>query len=185
MPLHLLSSLLFGVSASADSLVMGLSYGIRKTPIGWKANLLAGLICLAGTVLSMALGQGALAFLSPHFAGLAGGALILSIGAAGLACFWRSRKKGREADAVHPITLRQTVALGLALAVNNMALGVGAGITGLALAPTALSTLACSLMFLYGGNRLGQTRLSEPVGKFAEPLAGLLMIGLGLYEIFV
>ena len=68
---------------------------------------------------------------------------------------------------------------------NNIGLGIGASITGLPVLSTALGSFLFSLVFLYIGNLVGRSKLSEVVGAFAEPLAALLMIGLGVYEIFI
>jgi putative Mn2+ efflux pump MntP len=66
--MHFLSAVLFAVSSNMDNLVLGLSYGIQKKRIGWRANLLVALISLAGTALSMLLGGGLLLFLPPRWA---------------------------------------------------------------------------------------------------------------------
>jgi putative Mn2+ efflux pump MntP len=72
---------------------------------------------------------------------------------------------------------------GVSLSVNNMGLGIGAGIAGLKLVPAAVSTFLFSVFFLYAGNNIGRSRLSYFLGKAAEPFSGLLLLGLGVWEI--
>lgn len=55
--MQIVSSLLFGVSASLDALIMGITYGIRKIHIKLWQNLLIGLITLLGTCLSICFGR--------------------------------------------------------------------------------------------------------------------------------
>lgn len=180
-----LSSLLFAASASADSLAAGLSYGIRKSRIPWRANLTIAWISAAGTALSMGFGRTACFFLPQGLTGMLGGLLIALMGAFSLLRSFIGRKKVAEPcpqDALPQLSPGSTLLLGLALTLNNAGLGIGASITGLPVFLTSLCTFFASLLFLPLGNRLGCSRLSGLVGRSAEPLADLLMIALGIGE---
>lgn len=181
--MHLLSMLLFSVSSNLDSLVVGLSYGIKKIPIYWHTNVLVGCISFTGTVLSMLFGKSLLLILPEGLANMAGGIIILLIGAVGLARMLSDKTSGPAA--VNGLTIREGVLLGAALTVNNVGLGVGVSITGLPLLPTSLCSFFFSLAFLYAGNRIGRIQLPVYVDILVQPLAHLLMIALGLYEIIV
>lgn len=191
MQIHLLSALLFGVSSNTDNLVVGMSYGIKKMPIRWSENLIVALITFMGTVLSMILGKSVLLFLPQKLAGILGSVIIILIGAVGLVKFFMKTKKpeeesGEETElALQTLTRTEALILGLALTLNNIGLGIGASITGLPVLSTALCSFLFSLLFLYIGNLIGRSKIAELVGEFAEPLASLLMIGLGVYEIFI
>lgn len=201
MQIHLLSALLFGVSSNTDNLVVGLSYGMKKMPIGRTENLIVALITFTGTILSMVLGKSVLLFLPPKAAGFLGSGMIILIGIAGMAKFllrWKkTRKEGEEEHkgaediggdketVLQSLTIREALFLGLALTLNNVGLGIGASITGLPVASTALGSFFFSLVFLDLGNRIGRAKLSEVIGEFAEPLAAFLMISLGVYEVFI
>lgn len=191
MQIHFLSTLLFGLSSNADNLVVGMSYGIKKMPIKWKENLIVALITFTGTILSMILGKSLLLFLPQKLAGILGSIIIMSIGVIGLLQFLiKIRKSGEESEeeeelAMQTLTRTEALILGLALTLNNIGLGIGASITGLPVISTALCSFLFSLFFLYIGNLIGRSKLAELVGEFAEPLACLLMIGLGVYELFI
>ena len=191
MQIHLLSALLFGVSSNTDNLVVGMSYGIKKMPIRWSENLIVALITFMGTVLSMILGKSVLLFLPQKLAGILGSVIISLIGAVGLVKFFMKMKKPEEESeeetelTLQTLTRTEALILGLALTLNNIGLGIGASITGLPVLSTALCSFLFSLLFLYIGNLIGRSKIAELVGEFAEPLAGLLMIGLGVYEIFI
>lgn len=191
MQIHFLSTLLFGVSSNADNLVVGMSYGIKKMPIRWKENLIVALITFTGTVLSMIMGKSVLLFLPQKLAGILGSVIIILIGVIGLVQFFIKIRKVKEESeeetelALQTLTRTEALILGLALTLNNIGLGIGASITGLPVLSTALCSFLFSLVFLYIGNLVGRSKLADLVGAFAEPLAALLMIGLGIYEIFI
>lgn len=192
--MHFISIILFAISSNMDNMVVGLSYGIRRIHITWSANLVIGLITLTGTVAAMGAGKSIEAFLPQKAACLAGSLIILFMGAAGLAriCFHRlknrndSRKDEKaEPEELLPLELKQAFLLGSALTLNNIGLGVGASITGLPVLLTASSSFFFSMILLFWGNQVGKSRLSKLVGGHAEVIANVIMIMLGLYEIFV
>lgn len=183
---HVLSTLVFAACSNMDSFVVGLSCGLRRVRVGWAANLLVGAITFFGTALAMLLGGRLLAFLPAFVSGMLGGCIILGIGLWGLAGQCGPRPGGRAVPQVGsaiPMAPRQAAALGFALTLNNVGLGVGASITGLQWVPVSLLSLVCSVVFLYAGNRLGRSRLAGAAGPAAELAASLLMVGLGLYEL--
>ena len=52
-----IASLLFGISASLDALLVGISYGLRNVRIRLWQNLSISLVTLLGTCLSVGLGR--------------------------------------------------------------------------------------------------------------------------------
>ena len=58
-----LSLILFALSGNLDNLVIGLAYGMRGIRIRLEAGVLISGLVLAGTAVSMALGQSLLCFL--------------------------------------------------------------------------------------------------------------------------
>ena len=69
--------------------------------------------------------------------------------------------------------------MSLTRAVNNIGIGLSASMAGLHLIPAAVSTLGCSILFLLIGNRMGRSRILRFIGDAADPISGLLLIGLG------
>lgn len=181
-----MSALLFAISSNADSLVVGLSYGMKKTPIRWYSNLIVGTISLTGTVLSMIFGKGILQFLPESLSSILGCIIIIWIGTFGFVHFMIDKlfRKRTEDPSLKELSLRKTIFLGFTLTLNNAGLGIGASITGLPVFSTVLCSSLVCMLFLYLGNWIGRSRLSDFIGHFAEPLADLLMICLGIYEIF-
>ncbi|MCM1186987.1 MAG: manganese efflux pump [Lachnoclostridium sp.] len=209
--MQIFSSLLFGVSASLDALILGISYGIRKVHIKLWQNLFISLITLSGTCLAIGFGRWQGVLLQNLLPGLSGGIplercigsmVLMLFGLYYLFKFMLSLQKkypkistskesavdagsdSQEGVYPHYLSLKASLLMGLALSVNNMGIGLGASIAGLSLLPAAVSTFLFSAVFLGLGNCLGKSRLSDFLGQAATPISGLLLLGLGLFEWF-
>lgn len=204
--MFLISSLLFGFSASIDSFIVGMTYGVKKMHISSCKNLIISTITLVGTVLSILAGSRIAPFLPERAAKAAGSMILILLGIYYIVKFILIYfKKRRTANALSAnalsanalsysaasgrpdtglLTGREAAALGLALSVNNIGIGLGASISGIRLASTAAVTFFLSILLLALGNRLGKLHFLQFAGRFADPLAGLILIVLGLYEWF-
>lgn len=195
--MQLFSCFLFAFSASLDALIVGITYGIRKVQIILWQNLLVSLITLTGTVMSLALGHTILPLLPVKAASLAGSVILILLGSYYLLKYSFSvlrevfaaaeeipneiQKASSEAPPV--LSFRELFLMGAALSLNNVGIGIGASIAGLESVPTALFTLLFSVLFLSLGNRLGKLRILGVAERFADPLSGILLIGLGICEL--
>lgn len=217
--MQLFSSLLFGVSASLDALLLGITYGIRQIRIRLWQNLLISFITLLGTCLSVGFGSWLSSRASLSKGGIFPGAFPLGkqIGSATLMLLGiylllkfmiplckrylhNLRLKGKTGEVDLSASSRDTgndlvptpesaspgsvLFLGAALSANNIGIGLGASMAGLSLIPAAVTTFLFSAVFLALGNRLGRGSLSELLGKAADPISGLLLLGLGVCELF-
>lgn len=196
------ASLLFGISASLDALLVGIGYGIRGTRIKLWQNLVISLITLLGTCLSVGLGH-RLVRLLPGVIGDYAGSLILILLGLYYIVKWTisflrcssgetaSENPGHEmvsasvSIAFPCLKLTEVLVLSLTLSLNNLSAGLSASLAGLTLLPAAVSTLACSVLFLFAGNRLGRNPVLQLAGKGAEPISGGLLIGLGVMQFFL
>ena len=196
------ASLLFGISASLDALLVGIGYGIRGTRIKLWQNLVISLIPLLGPCLSVGLGH-RLVRLLPGVIGDYAGSLILILLGLYYIVKWTisflrcdsgetaSENPGHEmvsasvSIAFPCLKLTEVLILSLTLSLNNLSAGLSASLAGLTLLPAAVSTLACSVLFLFAGNRLGRNPVLQLAGKGAEPISGGLLIGLGVMQFFL
>lgn len=80
--------------------------------------------------------------------------------------------------------LKEILLMGAALSLNNIGIGFGASIAGLSFLSTSIATLFFSILFLFLGNRLGQSRFLSFADRFSEPLSGALLIILGICQMF-
>lgn len=192
--MHILSSFLFGISANTDNFVVGVSYGMKKIKIDLASNLLIALINLAGTVLSMSAGKAVFHFIPVNLSNMIGSIILILIG-----CFTilKPLLARNDSDGIleHPekadmdnsksIEIKESVVLALALTINNIGLGIGASITGLNIAITAIFTVIIGLATIMLGYSLGSRFLSKAFGRSTAILSGLLIIGLGIYELLI
>lgn len=198
----LIASLLFGISASLDALLVGVCYGIKGIRIRLWQNLAISLVTLLGTCLSVGLGA-RLAVLLPGVIGDYIGSIILILLGLYYIAKWgfiylQSRKEkappcslgeqeepetfaGKESSRLKPA---EVFTLSLTLSLNNLSAGLSASLAGLTLLSAAAGTLACSVLFLFAGNRLGSRPLLQMAGRAADPLSGLLLMGLGIVQLF-
>lgn len=192
-------SFLFGVSASLDALLVGISYGIRQVHVRLWQNLFISLITLLGTCLSIGAGHLLIPLLPRFISSYAGSVILMLLGiyyiTKHLISLLRSRRGSilPEAAAMNAVSQQkepqvlspaEVFTLSLTLSLNNLGIGLSASLAGLTLLPTAVATLVCSVLFLFWGNRLGRCRLLQLAGCAAEPLSGVLLIGLGITQLF-
>lgn len=190
--MQIIPSLLFGISASLDALLIGISYGIRGIRVRLWQNLLVSGITLAGTCLSVGFG-GWLAPRLPHMASRYAGSMVLMLLGIWYVVKWtvkmlahtREMTQAAAAGLVLHLSFPEVLGLGVSLSLNNIGIGLSASIAGLALIPAAIATLACSLLFLFAGNRLGRSRLLQFLGAAADPVSGILLILLALLQAFI
>ena len=198
--MQLVPSLLFGVSASLDALLVGVSYGVRGVRIRLWQNLFISLVTLLGTCLSISFGSILVPLVPPLISSCAG-SLILSILGIYYIIKWLFTFTGKQ-ELDHLLDQKQSALktaeqprdglsavevffLSLSLSVNNLGIGLSASLTGLTLVPAAIATCLCSVLFLMAGNLLGQSRLLRLIGDLADPISGLLLIGLSLIQLFL
>lgn len=198
--MQLVPSLLFGVSASLDALLVGVSFGLRGVHIRLSQNLFISLITLLGTCLSVSVG-GVLSPLLPPAAGTCVGSLVLALlGVYYIAKWMMAARRHKTPD--HCLTLKnpdltlaehfppglslpELFALSLTLSANNLGIGLSASMAGLSLLSAAAATFVCSVLFLYLGNGLGRCRILRLIGGLADPISGILLINLALIQLFL
>jgi len=186
--MQLIPSLLFGISVSLDALVVGIGYGIRRVKIRPWQNLLISLISLIGTCLSVGIGR-VLFHHSSSFPGVVLGSGILIL----YGIYYISKylfyphaspsEDSHKVTAANYLSNAEVFSLSVALAANNIGIGLSASIAGLPFCLAAFMTFLFSVLFLFLGNRLGSCRLFYLAAKRADLIAGCLLIGLGLWEV--
>ncbi len=90
-----------------------------------------------------------------------------------------------DRDSSGHIDLRESVLLSLALMLNNVPNGVGAGLLGLSTLLTTLMVGVLSILTFWLGIGLGRSLGVRWLGRHAGTLSGVLLIVLGLVEIIL
>ncbi|WP_200759731.1 manganese efflux pump [Effusibacillus dendaii] len=201
--MHWLSIVLIGLASNLDNLGIGVSFGMRTTKIPFISNLIIAIISMIATSLSLLLGEYFSGFVSSMVANFVGGILIVMVGVWSI---WSDIHKSRAGTASpeegpiihiirkpsdadinqdHVISCKESVTLGLALGLNCMTSGFGAGISGVSPVWATISVGLFSLLTIALGVRMGDRIAHTWFGRYSNLCAGLLLIGIGFYEIAV
>jgi putative sporulation protein YtaF len=89
-----------------------------------------------------------------------------------------------DRDSSGCIEAGEAAVLGLALTLNNLANGFAAGMIGLSPALTTGAVFLFSLLTFWVGILLGRRFVSRMWGAWASPAAGVMLILIGIYEMF-
>jgi putative sporulation protein YtaF len=209
MQVHLLSSLLFGISANIDNFTVGIAYGIKKIKIGIFSNLLIAIISAVGTFLSMSTGTIIVQLISSKLANILGSVILILIGIWFVIDFFTklySKNINEQYNVENNlynykelldtpeiadinnsgnIDVKESISLALALTINNIGVGIGASITGLNILLTTGITFIFSIIAILLGCLIGRSYLSKLFGEYAPLVSGIMIIILGAYELFI
>lgn len=210
---QILSMALIAVSSNLDNLGVGLSYAFRKIRVPIASNVLIAAITASGTFISIQFGTLTHQFIGESTASLVGGGIVLLAGIWILiqdALLHRAARRHHndhvndserstygidavlgviddpaEADRDQSGTIdpKESLTLAFGLSINNIPNGVAAGMLGLDPLMMAALVFLTSIVMLWGGTNFGQIG-ARWLGKTAVPLAGLLLIFVGIWEIF-
>ena len=161
--MHLISSLLFALSANIDSFIVGMSYGIKKSDISLLKSTIISLVTLIGTIAAILMGTQISQFLPASSTLGIGCALLIGLGLyyilKALFGFIRNKIRKREVKANEQAApLKQEAE------------------------DTALLTLREGLFL---GLALGKTKMPRISDQMADVISGLILVGLGIYELLV
>ncbi|XZI55448.1 sporulation membrane protein YtaF [Clostridium perfringens] len=199
-----LSILLFVIAASLDILVVSLAYGLKDIKINFSSTLVIASISALGTFISMILGQFLVDLIPVKLGDIIGGLVLLALGFYSIYSYFKEKKiltshnsennssptfilenpEVADKDKSGNIDFKESLALSLALALNNFGLGIGASISGLNIAFTTISTFIISLIFISLGFYLSKTIKNKNISKNSNLIAGIIIIILSLFIIF-
>ncbi|WP_432643678.1 sporulation membrane protein YtaF [Clostridium perfringens] len=199
-----LSILLFVIAASLDILVVSLAYGLKDIKINFSSTLVIASISALGTFISMILGKFLVDLIPVKLGDIIGGLVLLLLGFYSIYSYFKEKKiltshnsennssptfilenpEVADKDKSGNIDFKESLALSLALALNNFGLGIGASISGLNIVFTTISTFIISLIFISLGFYLSKTIKSKNISKNSNLIAGIIIIILSLFIIF-
>ncbi|MDE4542228.1 manganese efflux pump [Thermoanaerobacterium sp. R66] len=180
---------------------VAIAYGIKKIRIGILSNLLIALVSGISTFLSMFIGFFINRFLPSNISNIAGSLILIMLGLWFILDYYKKRKtdtfdfknnyeilinsKIEGNDNLKYIDMKESIILAFGLTINNLGLGIGASITGLNIYFTTLLTIIFSLLSILLGFIIGNTYLAKAFGSYAPLVSGILIVFLGIYEIFI
>lgn len=199
-----LSIILFVVAASLDILVVSFAYGLKNIKINFSSTLVIAIISALGTLVSMILGKLFLGVIPLKLGDIIGGLVLLGIGFYSIYSYFKEKKalppnnsdsnpspifilenpEVADKDKSGNIDLKESLALAIALSINNFGLGIGASISGLNISFTTIITFFVSLIFVSFGFYLSKTIKNKKVADNSNLISGVIIIILSLFIIF-
>ncbi|MEK4404302.1 manganese efflux pump [Sporosarcina sp. FSL K6-6792] len=190
-----ISILLIGIAANIDNLAISVSYGLKLKRIPFLYNFIISLISIVFAFFSISAGSFLSNYFSQSMANFTGGFLITVLGIwfiAPLPFFIKNKSIQTEDNSPvflgleqpMKITLKESTFLGFLLSLNCLTIGFGAGITGFPPLFTSISIGLFSLISISLGIKIGNTIGNTLFGKYSSKIAGLLLIIIGIYEMF-
>jgi manganese efflux pump family protein len=176
-----LTLLLVALGLGLDNFAASVGIGLSGVSAGTRlrVGVIFGLFETGVPVLGVLLGHGLAADLG-HEARWTGAALLIATGGYALFQAARSRRgDDRPVTTRAAFTTRRLLVTGLALSIDNLAVGFALGTSQVSLALAAVVIGAVSVALSLAGLELGG-RLGPMAGKYGELASGLVLAGVGV-----
>lgn len=193
--MHFLPIILFSISSNLYNLTVSIGYGMENIKIKALSNFIISFISAFGTFISMSVGTVVLKFLNEKIANDIGSIILIFIGLCFCFQFFKNKNnksnnldtdsKHMDKDNSKAIEPKEAISLAFALTINNFGVGFGASVAGINVLFTSLTTFFISALFLQIGDKLGSGFFSKVFGKYSDFISGVLIIFIGVYEMFI
>ena len=198
-----LSTILFVFSSSFDVFVVAMAYGFKNIKIKLPINFIISLISSLGTFISMELGLALANIIPTSVVNLIGSIILLLLGIYFILDYKLLKKSNGEDKLISktkdklntssPISVlekpeiadtnksgsiefKESIILSIALALNNMGLGIAASIAGLHIFMTTFITLIFTMLIIPLGFLCSKKLLNTWIGKSGNLISGVLLI---------
>lgn len=181
-----LFSLLIALAANIDNLGVGIAYGARKINISIRANLIIAFLSFLATLFAASIGSLLNKTIQLKYAGVLGAIILIFVGLwiiLGPVELIREPEKADRDDSNH-LDDGEAVLLGMALSANAVAGGLDAGLVALPILVVSLFVGLFSFMTIASGCYVGKVYLAKRLGTAATNISGLLMLAIGLYQLW-
>lgn len=182
------------LAATADSFIIAFNYGVKKVIISNSSNFFISILCLCGTLVSMFIGKTLGSLVSIHVADIIGSAVLVILAVymlynalksdSGEDQTYTRNPSAVDKDDSKVIELRESLLIGILLSVNNMGMGIGAGIAGMPVSITPVICAAASFLFIKAGCVCGRHITSVKLSKTLEIISAVLVLLLGTLGFF-
>jgi putative Mn2+ efflux pump MntP len=176
--------------SNLDNLGVGVTLGMRGRKIGAVANLIVAGITTAATAAALTCGHLLSKLIPSAVTGWLGPLIIIAIGVATARTYgltarppdcvrapWGAWRLPPDVD--RAVSWREAIGFGVALSVNNLGTGVGAGVSGIPALATTMSAGLLSLACVGGGSHFGRALGRLVLRRYAPLIAGMLLLAVG------
>lgn len=204
--MYFLSIFLLCLAPNLDNMAIGLAYGARKIYVPFKSNFAIALFSGFATLLSSFLGNLLTNYIPNYLGNIIGGSIVSVMGIYTIGNYIHTKRKSNKVevsaylyldnlkavmnnpsiadrDYSGDISLKESILLGIALALNCLGTGFGAGMSGVNIYVLTLAVIIFSLMTISLGALVGRLYASKFLGDRATIISGLLLLAVGVYQI--
>jgi putative sporulation protein YtaF len=201
--------LTLALSSSIDNFGVGISYGIRGIRLSFLSNLIIALIAFVFSYVGIVSGQYLSHVLPGMLSNVVGALFLIVIGLRIVLLTIPKKKKNlpteeeknskykdylsepEQADLDHSgdIGFFEAIVLGIAVSINSLTNGIGAGLIGLSPLEISFASAIFSFLALWWGGLVGKQvagiRIgSWTLGQFSTVLSGVILLLVGFHAIY-
>ncbi|MEC0242964.1 sporulation membrane protein YtaF [Paenibacillus dokdonensis] len=196
-----LSSISIALASNLDNAGVGAAYGMRKIKIPFLASMVIAFMGFLLTLMGGLFGQVIALWIPSMVCNIIGMVILVVIGLWVMLQPFLSQKqmkketypglikeilKNPEAADINQsqsVDFKESIILGIALSINNLAGGFDAGITHINIWETSLFSGAFSFICIGICSLLGRKIAGDRLGRNASWIAGLILIFIGLHQV--
>ena len=176
---------LIGISTNIDNTSVGIAYGLKNFRIPIWFNMIINIIGFLSTLVGVFLGYVISQFISQKETGLASFCILFCIGLFTIYKDYSCYTGGKKNLEMKEPSIRHAVFLGFALSFTNIANGLIATVAYNSIIwSVIISVTVWGYIAIWLGNSVGNTFFSKILGKYSSLVAGLILIFIGLKQLF-
>lgn len=206
--MYFLSIFLLCLAPNLDNMAIGLAYGVRKINVPFKSNFAIALFSGFATLISSFFGNLLANYIPNYIGNVIGGSIVCIMGIYTIISYLHNKrmlKKPNEngkqyldnlkavmddpsiadRDYSGDISLKESILLGIALAVNCLGTGFGAGMTGVNVLVLTVAVIIFSLITISFGAFVGKRYAARLLGDRSTIISGILLLVVGVYQILI
>ncbi|MFE5078732.1 manganese efflux pump MntP [Streptomyces halstedii] len=176
---------LVGIGSNFDNSGVGIAYGTARIRFPHRINALVNLIGCLSSLLGAYAGETLSRIIPPPLGRWASCGLFVAMGLGYIYSVYMRPKKngGVRKPPLHRLGWQQGIVLGLGLSFTNVVSGFGATVADTTqLWALVLSITAWGYLAIWLGNILGMGIIARLLGTYSPLVAGLALIGVGVYQ---
>ena len=178
------------IGANVDNCGVALAYGMLRRSIRIGENAFIAAVSALFAICASAAASAIAGFVSRELAGAISGSILIAIGLWAIADlirdvhFARQNRQSisREEKPDRKLTLRETVVLSVALAINAGASGLAAGFAGRPQVATSLGIGACSIAAILIGQWIGKRMFVPASPMVTQAIGAAVLVTIGIFQ---
>ena len=203
--MYFFSIFLLCLAPNLDNMVIGLAYGARQINVPFKSNFAIALFSGLAILISSSIGRILTNYIPNYLGNIIGGSIVSIMGIYTIVSYLYSKINKMhgsifclenikavmedpsiaDKDYSGDISLKESILLGVALAVNCLGTGFGAGMTGVNIFILTAAVILFSLITITLGVFIGKRYAARFLGSKATIISGLLLLAVGIYQILI